>query len=280
MNREGLHALRAPLTLAGVALVAVLLAAAVLAPWLAPHDPRALVGGALERPSRAYLLGTNGLGQDVASRIMWGARRSLAIGVTAAAGAVLIGVAVGVVAGLLGGWADRVAMRVVDMFLAVPRLPLMILVAALVGATGASVTLLIALLFWPAATRLVRSQTLTLRQRGFVGAARGFGGGVTYLVRRHLAPGIAPIIVALFVAFVGNAVMLEATLAFLGLADAAAVSWGLDLNRALAQSGLYFTPAWTWLVLPPGFALTLAVLGFAFLGAGLEPALAPRSARP
>ncbi len=271
-----MKALRFPLAMAGGAMVVALVAVALLAPVLAPYDPRALAGDSLQSPSARHLLGTNNLGQDIFSQVIWGARASLTVAVGAASLAVALGVLVGIGAGLLGGLVDVVVMRVVDVFLAVPRLPLLVLVAALAGARPANVIFVIALITWPVAARVVRSQTLSLRGRGFVHAARGFGGGLFYLMRRHLVPALGPLLIAEFVAIASVAVLLEASLAFLGLADPTTVSWGLMLNKALVQPGLYFTPLWTWWVLPPGFAIALAVLGFAFLGVGLEPVLNPR----
>lgn len=273
------RALRSPLVVGGAALVVALVVVAVLAPVLAPYAPRAVAGPSLQPPSAAHWLGTNNLGQDVFSKIVWGTRPSLVIGVGAATVTVVIAVLVGVVAGVVGGAVDVITMRVVDVFLAVPAIPLLVLVAALVGLGRGSLALILGLVLWPPIARLVRSQALTLRQRGFIASARGFGGGVGYVLRRHLAPALGPIIVAGFVAMTARAILFEAGLAFLGLGDPTGVSWGSVLNRALGHEGLYFTPVWTWWLLPAGFAITLAVLGFTFLGVGLEPALNPRSGR-
>lgn len=271
-----MNALRSPLALTGAVLLSGLLVVGVLAPVIAPYDPHALAGAALEAPSGRHLLGTNGIGQDLFSRVLWGARTSLTVALGAASLAIALAVLVGVTAGLLGGLADTVAMRIVDVFLALPGLPLLVLVAALVGANRLSLILLIGVIRWPEIARVLRGQTLTLRQRGFVASARGFGGGLGWLLRRHLVPALAPLIAAGYITVAGAAVLMEAGLAFLGLSDPTAVSWGLILNRALLQPGLYFTPAWTWWVLPAGFAITLTVLGFTFLGVGLEPLLNPR----
>ncbi len=268
--------LRSPLFVVGAAMIVGLGVVALLAPVLSPFDPLALAGDSLQPPSARHLLGTNNIGQDIASQVIWGARTSLTLAAGAATLAVAVGFAVGVVAGVLGGLVDIVVMRVVDLALAVPRLPLLVLVGALTGAGRTTLLVLIALLAWPVVTRVVRAQTLTLRQKGFIGAARGFGGGFAYVARRHLLPALGPILVSSFVLIAGNAILLEATLAFLGLSDPTAVSWGLILNRAVNQPGLYFTSAWTWWLLPPGFAITLAVLAFAFVGVGLEPILNPR----
>lgn len=249
---------------------------AVAAPIVSPHDPYALTGDALEAPSARHLLGTNGIGQDVLSRVIWGARTSLIVAFGAAGLAVTIAVLIGVTAGLMGGPVDIVAMRIVDVFLAVPGLPLLVLVAALVGANRVTLIVLIGVVRWPELARVLRGQALGLRQRGFVASARGFGGGPRWLLRRHAVPAVAPLIVSGSITVAGLAVLMEAGLAFLGLSDPTVVSWGAMLNRALVQPGLYFTPAWTWWVLPPGFAITATVLGFTFLGVGLEPVLNPR----
>ena len=270
---------RSPLVVTGAGLVLCVAVVAVLAPVLSPFDPRALAGDALQPPSARHLLGTNNLGQDIASQVIWGARTSLTLAAGAATLAVTLGFVVGVGAGVTGGLVDTVVMRVVDVALAVPRLPLLVLVGALAGAGRTTMIVLIALLTWPVVTRLVRAQTRTLRQRGFIEAAKGFGGGLPYLARRHLLPALGPLLLSSFVLIAGNAMLLEATLAFLGLSDPTAVSWGLILNRAVNQPGLYFTSAWTWWLLPPGFAISLAVLGFAFVGVGLEPILNPRARR-
>jgi peptide/nickel transport system permease protein len=268
-----------PLWTVGAGLVTLLALTALLAPVLAPHDPAVPSGPSFAAPSPEHLLGTNNLGQDVVSRLMWGAQASLTVAAGATALAVGIGVAVGVAAGLAGGLADVVAMRVVDVLVALPRLPLLVLVAALSGAGGPAVAVLIGLLAWAPIARVLRGQTLSLRNRGYVHAARGFGGGPAYLVRRHLVPALAPLVVAEVIVVAGNAVLLEASLAFLGLADPTTVSWGLDINRALTEPGVYFTPAWLWWVLPTGVVISLAIGSFTVLGVGLEPLLNPRVER-
>ncbi|MCP9488410.1 MAG: ABC transporter permease [Solirubrobacteraceae bacterium MAG38_C4-C5] len=268
--------LRSPLALVGAGLVAALVVAAVLAPVIAPYDPGAASGTSYAPPSLEHPVGTNNLGQDMLSRLIWGARASVSVALGATLLALTIGVVVGVGAALVGGLVDTLAMRVVDVLLALPRLPLLVVVAALAGAGRLTVTVVIGLIFWPPMARIVRSRALSLRRRGFVECARGFGAGLPYLIRRHLLPALGPVIVALFISVASNAVLLEASLAFLGLADPTGVSWGLDINRALAEPGIYFTSAWLWWVLPTGFAITLAILGFTLLGVGLEPVLNPR----
>lgn len=271
MKREG----RVFLWLGG-AIVATLLLVALLAPLISPFDPRAIAGPSLAAPSAAHWLGTNDAGQDILSQLIWGTRSSAVVAVLAAGIAVALGVAVGATAGLLGGWADLMAMRCVDVFLAVPALPLLILVAALAGPSRSTVILIIGMTGWPPVARVVRSQTLTLAGRGYVAAARGFGSGRLYVIRRHLVPTLAPLAVANFVYWAATAVVLQAGLAFLGLNDPTEVSWGSVLNRALAHEGIYFSSIWLWWVLPAGLAVTIAAFGLALLGVGLEPRANPR----
>lgn len=271
MRREG----RVFLWLGG-AIVAMLLLVALLAPLISPYDPRAIAGPSLAAPSTTHWLGTNDAGQDILSQLIWGTRSSAVVAILAAGLAVGLGVAVGATAGLLGGWADLLAMRMVDVFLAVPALPLLILVAALAGPSRSTVILVIGMTGWPPVARVVRSQTLTLAGRGYVAAARGFGSGWLYVIRRHLVPTLAPLAVANFVYWAATAVVLQAGLAFLGLVDPTEVSWGSVLNRALAHQGIYFSEVWLWWVLPAGLAVTIAALGLALLGVGLEPRANPR----
>lgn len=252
---------------------------AVLGPLLAPFDPRVPSGPSLDPPSSEHLLGTNDAGQDILSQIIHGARSSMLVAVSAASLALVIGVSVGATAGLVRGWTERLAMRVVDLFLAVPALPLLILVAALAGPSRATVIIVIGLAGWPAVARIVRSQTLSLGGRGFITAARGFGAARTYVIRRHLLPALWPLLVATFVNWAATAIVLQAGLAFLGLSDPTEVSWGAILNRALGHQGVYFTSEWLWWVLPAGVAITLAAAGLAFLGLALEPRSNPRWSR-
>ncbi len=274
MRRHARHSGSAFL-LVGGGLLLLLATVAILAPVLSPHDPRALSGDSLERPSGRHLLGTNDVGQDIFSELVWGARTSLVVAVSAPALAIAVGLLVGVSAGLLGGVADTVLMRIVDVFLAIPGLPLLILISTLVGPSLGTVVVVIALMAWPEMARVVRGPTLALRQRGFVVASHALGAGLLHVMRRHLVPALAPLVAALFVYWAGTAVLLESGLAFLGLGDPLSVSWGEVLNRALLHEGLYFSPLWTWWVLPAGLAITVSVLGFTLLGIGLEPRFNP-----
>ncbi|MDQ4132590.1 MAG: ABC transporter permease [Actinomycetota bacterium] len=281
MRRVWRYLRGSPLLLAGTVMLSLLLLVALLAPLLAPYDPRDIRADPYLSPSSSHLLGTDGSGHDVLSRVIWGTRRSFAVAVGATAIILVIGMAVGLTAGLRGGWVDAILMRVVDVFLALPTLPLLIFLAALAGGASLTVSIfMIGLFLWPDTARIVRSQTLTLRTRGFVDSARGFGAGPRYIMRRHLVPALGPLIGSNLVYVAGLVVFVEAGLAFIGLSELRAVGWGADMNEALENIRQINVGArWVWLLLPPGSALTLAVLGFTFIGVGLEPEFNPRAQR-
>ncbi|MDQ3570181.1 MAG: ABC transporter permease [Actinomycetota bacterium] len=265
-----------PVLLAGLAIVMALVVVGLLAPWIAPYEPEAITGDAFESPSSRHLLGTNDAGADIFSRVVTGSRTTLVVAGAATALILAIGVAVGVTAGLRGGFIDTALMRLVDVFLALPVLPLLIFIAALAGPSLTLSILMIGLFTWPQTARIVRSQTLSLRSRGFVDSARSFGAGSLYVMRRHLVPTLGPVIAANLVYVAGLAVIVEAGLSFIGLADPGSVSWGSELNRALENPQIFVGSLWLWWLLPAGLALAVAVLGFTLVGVGLEPRFNPR----
>ena len=271
---------RSPMLLAGLVLVALFVIIGLLAPWIAPHDPGAITGAPFESPSWAHPLGTNDGGADLLSRLVWGSRTTLVVAVGATALILVIGVSVGLTAGVRGGAVDTVVMRVVDVFLALPVIPLLLFVGALAGPSLALSILMIGAFSWPQTARLVRSQTLTLRARGFVTMARGFGAAPSYVMGRHLLPALGPIIGANLVFLAGMAVTTEAALSFLGLGDPSAISWGAEINRALTNRQISLGSLWLWWLVPFGLALTLAILGFTLVGVALEPRSNPRWSRP
>jgi ABC-type dipeptide/oligopeptide/nickel transport system permease subunit len=263
----------------GLTVLALFAAIALLGGVLAPYDPHAFSGQPLERPSPAHPLGTNDAGQDILSELVYGTRISLAVALGAAAGTVTLGTLVGGVAGYFGGWLDGLLMRMVDVLMTLPRLPLLILLAAFLGSGLAQTTAVIALLFWPVTARVIRAQVQSVRQRGYVRMARNFGGGPGYVLRRHILPQIGPLIVSGLVTAAGRAVAMEAGLAFLGLGDPTAKSWGLMMRFALNLPGLLLTDRWLWWLLPPGLCVTLLILALTFTGMGLENYLHPRLRR-
>jgi peptide/nickel transport system permease protein len=255
---------------AGAAILAVLALIALLADLIAPYPPGAYVGVPVRPPTLAHPMGTNDVGQDVLSALLHGSRVSILVAMAAGSAVVTIALMVALPAGLLRGPVDMALMRVVDVLMAVPHLPLMIVLAAFLGPGLGNVILVIVALGWVRPARTLRSQVLTLRSRGYLHSARLFGGRWLYLTRRHLLPALAPLIAAAFVAQAGRAVMLEAALAFLGIGDPTIHSWGMMMRHALDFRGVFLTPAWQWWLIPPGVCLTLLVMSLMMLGTTVE----------
>lgn len=245
---------------------------------LAPFRATELAGPSLSSPGGANRMGTNLLGQDILSQLVLGARASLSVALVAGAGTVLLGGVVGVVAGWCPGWIDAVLMRVTDLVLVVPKLPLLLLLGALTGGSALSLSLVISLLFWPAAARILRSQVLTLRTRTHVRAAMGFGAGTRHQLRRHVLPDLTLLSIAEFIPAAGRAVALQAGLAFLGVGDPALASWGAMIRDAVSFRALFITSAWKWWLVPPVSALVALVVGITLLGSAVERRLSPRLA--
>lgn len=260
---------------AGIALLGVLVAMA-LAAGLYPHPPDMPSGPPLAAPDRYHLLGTDDLGVDVLAQVCHGARVSLAVSLATAVLAGGVGGGLGAWAGYVGGWADALLMRVVDAMLVLPALPLVMLLAAMLGPGLDRVVLVLAVLSWPRPARVVRAQVLSLRERLYVRAARFYGAGTWYMLRRHLIPEVAPLLGASMVKLAGHAVVAEASLAFLGLGDPSLRSWGSVLYHATRFPGLYLTPYWRWWMVGPWVALTALVVALALLGLELDRVAHPR----
>jgi len=261
---------------AGLLLVCLLVGVAVLAPVLSPCDPGAYTGAIFSPPGRDHWLGTNDVGQDVWAQLLFGARTSLAVGCGAALLATFLSVLIGGTAGLLGGLYDRLWMRIVDALLVIPPVIPAILVAAYLRPSLAVTVVLLAAILWPGEARVVRAQTLSLKERAPVAAARTFGAGWGHILVRHLIPELGPVLVVVFVQGVRRAVFLEAGLSFLGIGDPAVVSWGRMMQHALRFT---YLDVWKWWLLPPGLALSLTLGAFALLGFALETVFHPRLRR-
>jgi peptide/nickel transport system permease protein len=260
-------------TVVGLALVLVLAALAIFAPLLSPYDPmRANNPHLLPMGAGDHYLGTTALGRDLFAGIAHGARVSLTVGLLVALLSTVFGIAVGAVAGYAGGWFDDVLMRVTDLFMIVPRFFLALLVVAIFGSHLALIIGVLAVLGWPAIARVVRADYLSLKEREFVQAARLIGCGHARIIVRQILPNaLAPAMVVGSLQ-VSQAILAEASLAFLGLGDPSLPSWGQLIVDA--QSFLRTAP---WLAICPGVAVTAAVVGFNLIGDGLARALDPRS---
>jgi ABC-type dipeptide/oligopeptide/nickel transport system permease subunit len=260
--------------LVGLSIVIVLTLAALAAPWLAPADPvRGSLGDSLRAPSHTFWLGTDVQGRDILTRVLFGARLSLTVGLVSQSVASLLGLGLGLLAGYYGRWIDALLMRLADVTLAFPSLLLLIAIAAAVTPSLPLVFVVIGIVGWAGMARLVRGQVLALRGLDYVQAARALGARDTRILSRHLLPGVlAPVTVAATLG-VGGAIMAEAALSFVGLgAQPPTPSWG-----AMVADGRDLLRVAPWVSLVPGLAIGLTVLGMNLLGDGLRDALEVRT---
>lgn len=267
---------RSPLASAGLIIITVIALLAVFAPLLAPFDPEAIdVQAILLPPSVTHWMGTDGLGRDVLSRMLFGARISLMVGIVAVGIATAIGIVLGAVSGYYRGWVDVLIMRLVDVMLSIPTFFLILAVIAFLTPSIWNIMIIIGLTSWMGVTRLVRAEFLSLRGREFVLASETLGARDARLIFRHLLPNsLTPIIVS-SVLGVASAVLVESGLSFLGLGvQAPQASWG----NILTDGKEYIEFAW-WLSLFPGLAILITVLGYNLLGEGLRDALDPRTTK-
>jgi peptide/nickel transport system permease protein len=240
----------------GFALLGLVVALAALAPQIAPHDPFALTGRPLLAPSIRHVMGTDALGRDVFSGILYGARTSLLVGMAAALIAFLFGVSVGIVAGYRGGVIDSLLMRLTELFQVLPRFFLVVIAVALFGAGVDRLILTLGLTSWPVLARVVRSEVVSMCELDFIRAAKATGGSNVRIIWRELLPNVIPSAIVLLGLTFGQVLLVEGSLGFLGLGDPNALSWG----QLASQSQGFLRVAW-WLAFFPGLAITVAVVG-------------------
>jgi len=266
---------RHPQAMVGLVVLVALAFLALAAPLIAPFDPTQtdLLGSRLLGPSAAHWMGTDDLGRDLWSRVLFGARISLLIGFLSVAIAITLGTAVGAVAGYAGGWVDVVLMRIVDLFLSIPRLILLLTVVAVFPrATIGLIIAVLGLTGWMGVSRLVRGQVLAVREREYVLAARALGFRPLRILVRHILPNVmTPVIVAATLG-IGNAILAEAALSYLGFGiQPPTPSWGTIIQ----SGGDRMLDAW-WITAFPGIAIVLTVMAFNLVGDGLRDAMDPR----
>jgi peptide/nickel transport system permease protein len=261
------------LAVVGLLLIVVLALTAALAPWLAPYDPaRQSLIEKRARPGAKYWLGADEFGRDILSRVIYGSRVALLVGVLSVAIAVGGGLLLGTLAGFAGGWLDAWLMRGIEILLAFPYLLLAIAIVAVLGPGAFNTTPAVGIWGIPAVARIVRGSVLALRETEYVGAARALGAGAAAVLRRHILPNIAPGLVVYATLFMANAILLEAALSFLGLGvQPPTASWGLMVSTG--RDVLLVAPH---VATVPGLAIMVAVLAFNLVGDGLRDALDPR----
>ena len=270
-----------PMAVVGLCIYLFFILMAVFAPIIATHDPNEIlftsqfaIASDLRPGVDGYILGTTTLGRDIFSQIVWGARSALLIGLTAAFMVALIGSIIGVVAGYFGGWVDTLLMRLADVAFGIPFLPFVIVLAAFLEPSIWNVVIAMALVLWRDTGRVIRSQTLTLRNRVYVEAARVSGSSNLKIIIRHIAPNVLPLSFLYGSIAIGWAILTEASISFLGFGDPDSISWGYMLQDAFASQALS-KGSYYWFV-PPGFLIILIVSAGFFITRGYEQILFPK----
>lgn len=261
----------------GLIIIMFFLFVVILSATVFPYDPNVSSTDRLQGPSWRHLLGTDQVGRDLLLEIMAGTRASLTVGFTAMTLAMGLGTLVGLASGYWGGWRDEVLMRVNDVFLSLPWLVLMIVVAAIFRSNSlTAVILVIGLTSWSTTARIVRSQVLSVKTRQFVERARAIGAGDWHIIRRHIFPNTVPLIFANAILMVAIAILSESTLSFLGLGPKT-TTWGRTLEYAYLNSAALAGP-WTFIIMP-GLCIVVVVLGFTFVGYAMDEVLNPKLRR-
>ncbi len=268
--------LRNPASIIGFGIVITMLACALLAPLIAPYDPILgdLANDYVKPPSAEHVFGTDAIGRDIFTRVLYGAQISLKIALAAQAIAMIVGVVVGMITGYFGGWVDLLIMRMVDILMAFPLLIIAIALTGVLGSSENNIILALGFVNWTITARIVRSQVLAAKEMEYVAAARSLGATSLTLMVRHIFPNIiAPVIVYATLGL-GSIILAEASLSFLGLGSAqqATPSWG----KMLTESRAFIRSAW-WMPFYPGLAILITVMGFNLLGDGLRDALDVRA---
>ena len=261
----------------GLSILAVFVVVALAAPLLADADGLKVTkatGGVLESPSSEYWLGTDENGRSVLTMLIWGTRISLLVGLLATAISMVIGTVIGLVSGFFEGWLARVLYRLTEWFLVIPFLPLAIILAVVLGRSLLNIAIVIGVTSWPATALLIRSQTLSIKERPYLERAKLLGAGRWHQMTRHVLPNVTPMVFANTTLTVAIAILSETTLSFLGLGDPTRVSWGSMLEGAFAV-GAMTTGSW-WYIVPPGVCVVLVVLAFTLIGQALEEIFNPR----
>jgi peptide/nickel transport system permease protein len=262
----------------GLVVLLLIVVMALAAPLLADESElraiNAIDNPRWATPSEFAPLGTDRFGRSVWAQFVWGARISLLVGLAATAIAIVVGSAVGIVAGFFGGWPSAVLMRITEWFLVIPFLPLAIVLAAVLGPSVRNIILVIGITSWPVTARVIRAQVLTVKERLYVERSRALGASGRHVMNRHVLPNVSPLILANLTLTVPVAILSETTLSFLGLGDPTSASWGKMLDEAYS-AGAVTRNAWWW-YLPPGLGVMAVVLSFVLIGQALEEILDPR----
>jgi peptide/nickel transport system permease protein len=269
-----LTSLRRPAAIAGVGIILFFLIVSIFSQWIQPYSSSVPSCGVFDPPSATHWLGCDDGGIDVLSLVLQGGQVSMFVGFTSAVMAVGIGAVFGVLSGYFGGWVDTVLMRITDYFIVIPQIVLMIVVAAVWGPSLTHVIIVIGALLWTGTARVIRAQVKTLRERVFVHRAESLGAGHWRIIWRHILPQLGPLLVANAILAITVAIFNETALAFLGLSDPTAVTWGTIMEHAFDRNAIS-AGAW-WAIVPAGVCVAILIMGCYLWGTSIEDALNPR----
>ena len=258
--------------MAGVIVLIAFIGAAIFAGAIAPFDPLKTSNDTFQSPSRQFLFGTDDLGRDIFSGVVYGAQTSILIGVTVALLSGLIGVFVGATAGYAGGLWDDLLMRITELFLIPPQFFLALIIAALFGSSLINLILILALTNWTTTARLVRAEVLSIKERPFIEASRAMGARPMRILLHDILPNAFPLIITKTILSVGGVILLEAALSFIGIGDANHISWGYMLHN-----GQHFIRDAWWIIAFPSLALAMLVLALNVVGDAVNVALNPKT---
>ena len=262
-----------PLGVLGAVIIVILVLVSIFAPLVAPYDPTSIDFANLQSPNATNFFGTDDKGRDIFSRLIWGSRTSLKVGITATVIGTVGGTLVGLVSAYFGGVIDMALQRVMDALLAFPLLILALIMVAVFGNSVVKLMIVVGIAIVPGVGRVMRGAVLSEKQSLYIEAARSVGAGTPRIIARHILPNVAATIIVIATSLLGAAILIEAGLSFLGLGTPPPTpSWGYDLS---ANARRYFTHA-PWMAIFPGMAISLVVLGFNLLGDSLRDVLDPR----
>ena len=270
--RQSSLARRKPLALLAVLVIVAFCGSALFADLITPHDPFKSTDNTFQPPSFNHIFGTDDLGRDVFSGVIYGARTSIVVGLSVSILSGMIGVIVGATAGFFGGYLDDILMRITELILIPPRFFLALVIAALFGSSMITLIVILTLTYWTATARLVRAEILSIKQRPFVEASRAMGASEARILFREIIPNAMPVIVTNVTLMVGSVILIEAALDFIGISDGNRISWG-----AMLHNGQHFIRDGWWMVVFPCLALTTLVLAVNVLADALNSWLDPRS---
>lgn len=253
----------------GLVIVGCYLVLAVLAPWVVPYSPEKITGSSFAKPSIEHLLGTNDIGQDIFSELIYGTRYSLMVGFLATMISVGIGSVLGIVSGWFGGVLDDILMKITTFFITIPYFPLVIVLSAFLKGNLMTTAFVLGVTSWPGMARVLRSQTMKIKSSEYITTIQGMGAGDVYLIIHHVLPEILPLMVYHSIMRFRSAILAESSLSFLGLGSPLNKSWGTILYYAQAKNA-FLTDAWIWWILPPGIMIIFLTFGLMLIAYGVE----------